>query len=591
MFVKQLTWKDMKVAIRKTSRLVLRNARDSLTNGHRILSMFWHDKASYPRSDRVFVFLAYLLSQLWIIGLFQNSGVIQPMWVCTPTLSDELLWAALTLNGTNGDDSSIHDWVQVHDNNVSSIHGLGLGWCRSECASNSTIVKQQPVQKTSSGPKKGKEDAQQQPPLTELCARFCDCEKRAPELVYIISHAILVALLSSVPVTLMVVLFELGHQKVIKADASYVIIRVHKLNMAITSFELQRATFVAVMGDAAPSAAGSFDQLIGCFRAAVILLEMGETGGEQQEVVSFLIEKQERYYWADFLLTHVLSMENLVRQRQQSKLRATTELLLGLEIVQESSRMFSVIEDCAKAKQNADKTHDRVKVANKNRRMGVAIITLTYLLVIVYILCASWFVVTYALQSGPADTKLWLDGFFNTFLLDNFIFAPANLVVKGVFFLPMIRYLKPAFTEIKDYVSSLYGMCIITVRRRIRNRSRIKVLPQGVDDGDGEDGDGEASPTEKNAMDRVERGDEDHGVGLIDNNADEEVGLPNKFLDLAGPPSNVLDLVGPPSIFLDLVGPPSIFLDLVGPPSKFLDLVSPPGSCALKRDDGSSSDS
>jgi hypothetical protein len=211
--------------------------------------------------------------------------------------------------------------------------------------------------------------------------------------------------------------------------------------------------------------------------------------------------------------------------------------------------------------------------------MGVAIVASSYLLVMVYILSASWFVVTYALQGGPADSKMWLDGFASTFLLDNVVFAPANLVIKGIFFLPMIHYLKPAFTEFKDYVCSLYGMSIMTVGRRIRNRLPIKVIPQGDDDGGGEDGDDEASsPTENNAVDRVERGDEDYGVALFDNNADEEVGPQNKFLDLAGPPNKFLDLAGPPNKFLDLAGPPNKFLDLAGPPNKFLDLVGAPSN-------------
>jgi hypothetical protein len=113
----------------------------------------------------------------------------------------------------------------------------------------------------------------------------------------------------------------------------------------------------------------------------------------------------------------------------------------------------------------------------------------------------------------------------------------------------------------------------------------IKVLTQGDDDGDGEDGDDEASPstTENDAMDRVERGDEDNDVGLIDNNADEEAPntgvLPERRHRLILPPSRIMSsdscMVGPPIIFLDLVGAPSNFLDMVGPSSNFLDLAGP----------------
>jgi hypothetical protein len=89
------------------------------------------------------------------------------------------------------------------------------------------------------------------------------------------------------------------------------------------------------------------------------------------------------------------------------------------------------------------------------------------------------------------------------------MFSPVNIVIKGVFFLPIIRYLKPT---LRDYVYSLYGICLITVRRRIRNRLPVKVLPQGG--GVREDGDDEAaSPTENNAMNRIDRGDGDNCVG------------------------------------------------------------------------------
>ncbi len=66
----------------------------------------------------------------------------------------------------------------------------------------------------------------------------------------------------------------------------------------------------------------------------------------------------------------------------------------------------------------------------------------------------------------------------------------------------------------------------------------IKVLTQEDDDGDEEDGDYGASPTENDAMDRGERGDEDNDVGLNDYNADGEAlidyisrfgGLPKEY--------------------------------------------------------------
>jgi hypothetical protein len=64
-------------------------------------------------------------------------------------------------------------------------------------------------------------------------------------------------------------------------------------------------------------------------------------------------------------------------------------------------------------------------------------------------------------------------------------------------------------------------MSTASVQRRIETISPIKVT-QGDDDGDGEDEDDEASSTENNAMDWVERGGEDYDVGLNERNADEE---------------------------------------------------------------------
>ncbi len=82
-------------AIKKALLNFLRNAWTSLSSEHSILSIFFQENVEFPRSDRVLVFLAYILSQLWVTGLFRNSGVIQPVWVCTSTSSGELQWGAM----------------------------------------------------------------------------------------------------------------------------------------------------------------------------------------------------------------------------------------------------------------------------------------------------------------------------------------------------------------------------------------------------------------------------------------------------------------------------------------------------------------
>jgi hypothetical protein len=135
--IKQLSWKDKKKKIQKGPRLFLQNSWEVLADGHAILSLFFKEKLNFPRSDRVLVFLAYLMSQLFVIGLIRNSAVIQDRWVCTPALSDALLWDAL--NGTdgliNGTAASSIIWV---NGTASSIRAKG--WCDSDCGSNYTIT-------------------------------------------------------------------------------------------------------------------------------------------------------------------------------------------------------------------------------------------------------------------------------------------------------------------------------------------------------------------------------------------------------------------------------------------------------------------
>jgi hypothetical protein len=75
------------------------------------------------------------------------------------------------------------------------------------------------------------------------------------------------------------------------------------------------------------------------------------------------------------------------KKGQQSTLLDTTEFLLDLEIMRESyENLRSIVVDNAEAGRNVDQMHDNVKVANKNKRMGLTIVTAGYFLVISYIL-------------------------------------------------------------------------------------------------------------------------------------------------------------------------------------------------------------
>jgi hypothetical protein len=222
-FAKQLSRKDKKEKIQKAPRLFLQKSCEALRDGHTILSLFFHERWDFPRSDRVLIFLAYLMSQFFVIGLFRNSGVIQDQWVCTPAVSDALLWRAMDyLNGTdglvNGAAASSIIWVNGTASSISA-----KGWCDSMCGSNSTIqqnVKRGSNPKTNGRKGTGGVGGSRRPvnfdehlsPLERQCNGFCDCVSQPPELVYLVSYALLVILLSSLPVTIMAASLPKGRE-------------------------------------------------------------------------------------------------------------------------------------------------------------------------------------------------------------------------------------------------------------------------------------------------------------------------------------------------------------------------------------------
>jgi hypothetical protein len=105
--------------------------------------------------------------------------------------------------------------------------------------------------------------------------------------------------------------------------------------------------------------------------------------------------------------------------------------------------------------------------------------------------------VTYTLQYGPEDTKLWLGGFLNTFILDIFLISPFHIVLKSVFFLPLVAYITPSFVDMMDniyesqgdmmaFASGLLEMCLVSARNTIQRRLLVRVLsPESeLEDGD-----------------------------------------------------------------------------------------------------------
>jgi hypothetical protein len=51
-------------------------AAHSLSMEHKLLSVYFKTKQEFPRSDRVLCVMAYILGELWVVGLFRNSGVV-----------------------------------------------------------------------------------------------------------------------------------------------------------------------------------------------------------------------------------------------------------------------------------------------------------------------------------------------------------------------------------------------------------------------------------------------------------------------------------------------------------------------------------
>ncbi len=479
--MKQPSGKEMKEKIQKAPRLFLQKSWEVLKDGHAILSLFCNDKSNFPRSDRVLVFLAYLMSQFFVIGLFRNSAVIQDQWVCPPAMSDASLWRVMeSLNETddliNGTAASSIIWVNGTASSISA-----KGWCDSQCGSNSTIKRNTKTSANVRGKKGGGRrggGAQGEgtsteilSPLEQQCSDFCDCASQPPELVYIISNAILVILLSGLPVTIMAVSFKVGYQKVGKADALSVNITLQKLEKVVDKFELQQANFAAIMGNTiffgCFSAADTVHLLLLYFRGSLKILtafETKKTEGKYHGVLNVLIDKKQRGYWADVLLMNLVAMmDDMSRTKkgQHSTLLDTTEFLLDLEIMRESYKhMRSIVVGNAEAARNMDQVHNNVKVANKNKRMGWTMITLGYFLAISYILVCTWFVMTYTLQYGPEDTTLWLGGFFNTFTLDIFLISPLQIVLKSVFLLPLVAYLTPSLEDMADNMFESQGNVI-----------------------------------------------------------------------------------------------------------------------------------
>jgi hypothetical protein len=145
--------------------MAAKNVLVLLSEKHEILNIVYSYQGNFPRSDRVLKVLASLLSQLWVTGLFQTSGLIRAQWACAPTSFGDLRWGGAS-NSTD--------------------------WCYSHCISaghNSTSYM----------------DKQE-------CAELCACELQDPETMYMIAQSIFVVLISGVPLSLLAFVFTTGQR-------------------------------------------------------------------------------------------------------------------------------------------------------------------------------------------------------------------------------------------------------------------------------------------------------------------------------------------------------------------------------------------
>jgi hypothetical protein len=176
---------------------------------HKLLSIYFTTKVHFPRADRVLCLLAFVLSELFVVGLFRSSPVIQPSWGCATNVRGDELTASMDLEA---------DFCALNCGNSTYVQG----YCGADqempcyCDTDAALSL------------KSANDME--------ADDVCDCMESPPELVFVISHAILVALFSSIPVAVMFVLFQTGYKKLLKADELSIATKTTRLAMKLAHF-------------------------------------------------------------------------------------------------------------------------------------------------------------------------------------------------------------------------------------------------------------------------------------------------------------------------------------------------------------------
>jgi hypothetical protein len=414
-----------------------------LSEEHEILNIIFKHQANFPRSDRVLMVLASLLSQLWVTGLFTGNGLIQAQLACALTSSGVLRWGGAS-NSTD--------------------------WCDSHCISvgqNSTSFM----------------DNKQE------CEEFCVCELQDPEAVYMIAHAIFVIIISGVPLSLIVTFFTTGHSKLLEADELYVMVMLHKLDMAVDDFEKRKDMFVAVMADYLPSSARSFEQLIVCIRATVKMLKDNESEGDVVSQTN-VISKKGRCIWAVFLRNSLQYIDNMLQTgSQQDRILAKVQHMLQLEHVnpgiawamqdyercklQEAPTLRADMKRSGWIAANAETTRFKsaintdLKKGEQKKTVGATLLAVGYCIITAYIMMTSWYIMMFALEYGPSDGRMWLRSFTTSLLVDMFLMNPINIALNTVVYLPVMKYIvQPQIDK------------VVVKQKEAARRTVVKLLPR-----------------------------------------------------------------------------------------------------------------
>jgi hypothetical protein len=266
--------------------------------------------------------MAYILSQLFVVALFRQSAVIQPTWACTPT-SFGIAYACGgdVVNDVCSADSI--DWCTSNCGNTASI----AAECSLEescfCTSNAEVECENDC--TSNAEVECESDncpaVFDFGPAEEISVEdYCVCEESPPELVYVISHAILVALFSSVPLAILLVAFTVGYKKNIASDKLKVSTKVLRLAITVEMLaggeDTLRGIFAAGTGDngddqlMADAKMSQFVKGVDLLRKVVETIEVNAASQSLAAV----------YGWVEFLDKNLSLMNELILAKEDEQL-------------------------------------------------------------------------------------------------------------------------------------------------------------------------------------------------------------------------------------------------------------------------------